>query len=81
MEKTDAKIIAIALEEEDSQWKTLKLNYPKFTHIYGKGKWDNEIGDSYGVTATPAYFILDKDKKIISKPEDIEALKAFFVKH
>lgn len=78
LEKTEAKIIAIALEEEDSQWKTMKLNYPKFTHIYGKGKWDNEIGNNYGVTATPTYFILDKDKIIVSKPEDIEALKGFF---
>ncbi|WP_242133930.1 TlpA family protein disulfide reductase [Aestuariivivens marinum] len=80
LEKGLVKVIAIAIEDEDIKWKTLKLNYPEFIHIYGKGKWDNEIGNSYGVTATPTYFILDKDKKIISKPEDVEALKAWFTK-
>jgi protein-disulfide isomerase len=41
----------------------------------GFGKWDNEIGNSYNVTSTPTYFVLDKDKKIMAKPYDFEALK------
>ena len=77
-EKGLVKVIAVALEDEDTKWKTLKLNYPDFLHVYGKGKWENEIGNSYGVTATPTYFILDKDKNIVDKPEDVEALKMFF---
>jgi hypothetical protein len=32
------------------------------------------------VELTPAYFVLDKDKKIVAKPFDTEALKAFFDK-
>ncbi|WP_242203473.1 TlpA family protein disulfide reductase [Aestuariivivens insulae] len=72
------KVIAIALEEEDAKWKIEKLKHPEFIHVYGKGKWDNEIGNSYGVTETPTYFILDKDKKIVAKPEDIDELKTFF---
>ena len=47
-------------------------------HVYGEGKWDNEIGDAYGVTSTPTYFILDTDKKIESKPVDFETLMKFF---
>ena len=78
LEKNKVKVIAIGLEDEPNKWKDLKYKYPAFIHVYGEGKWDNEIGDAYGVTSTPTYFILDKDKKIISKPVDFKALKAFY---
>lgn len=76
-EKGKVKVLAIGLEEEPNKWKDLTYSYPEFIHVYGKGKWDNEIGNDYGVTATPTYFILDKGKHIIEKPEDIEAVKLF----
>ena len=72
------QVIAIGLEETPYKWKDLTYNYPDFIHVYGEGKWDNKIGDDYGVTATPTYFILDKDKKIIDKPDNFKVLKAFF---
>ena len=77
-EKGLIKAIAIGLEDEPYKWKDLTYSYPSFIHVYGEGKWDNEIGDAYGVTSTPTYFVLDKDKKIVSKPEAIKALKLFF---
>tara|TARA_R110002096_G_scaffold49384_6_gene130457 strand:- start:166 stop:1497 length:1332 start_codon:yes stop_codon:yes gene_type:complete len=77
-QKDFVKVIAIGLEDEPNEWKTLTKKYTEFIHVYGKGKWDNEIGNNYGVTATPSYFVLDKDKKIIAKPENFEALKTFF---
>ena len=77
-EKGFLKVVAIGLEDEPYKWKDLTYSYPDFIHVYGEGKWDNEIGDAYGVTSTPTYFILDKDKKIIEKPEDFESLKVFF---
>ncbi len=76
--KNNVKVLAIGLEEEPLKWKELTKKYPSFIHIYGDGKWDNEIGNNYGVTGTPTYFILNKDKKIMAKPEDFEALKMFF---
>ncbi|WP_147677648.1 TlpA family protein disulfide reductase [Algibacter pacificus] len=78
LDKGLAKVVAIGLEDEPYNWKSLTYDYPNFIHVYGEGKWDNEIGDAYNVTATPTYFILDKDKKIISKPENFKALQAFF---
>ncbi|GAA4890543.1 hypothetical protein GCM10023311_13470 [Flaviramulus aquimarinus] len=76
-EKDLIQVVAVGLEDESYKWKDLTYSYPNFIHVYGEGKWDNEIGDAYGVTATPTYFVLDKDKKIISKPENIEELKLF----
>ncbi len=78
--KGKIKVVAVALEEETLKWKDLIANYPEFIHVYGEGKWENEIGNDYGVTATPTYFVLNKNKKIIAKPSDIDALKAFFDK-
>jgi thiol-disulfide isomerase/thioredoxin len=77
----DTKVIAIGLEDEPYNWNNEILYYPDFIHVYGKGKWDNPIGDSYGVSATPTYFVLNKDKQIIAKPYDFEALKTFLEKN
>ena len=71
------KVIAVGLEDEAYRWNSETAYYPDFIHIYGEGKWDNPIGDAYGVVETPTYFILDKDKKVIDKPYDFKALKAF----
>jgi hypothetical protein len=66
------------LEDDNKTWKQKIKNFPEFIHVLGLGKWDNEIGDKYGITATPTYFVLDKNKRIISKPENIEVLKVFY---
>jgi hypothetical protein len=55
--------------------------YPAFTHVIGLGKWDNSIVKTYGVAATPMYFLLSASKIIMAKPyayEDLEVvLKGF----
>jgi len=78
LEDKKIKVIAIGLEEETTKWNELIKNLPYFKHVYGKGKWDNAIGNSYGVTSTPSYFILNSEKKIAAKPYDLQELKAFF---
>ena len=78
LEENKVQVVAIGLEDEPYGWKNLTYDYPEFIHVYGEGKWDNKIGDAYGVTSTPTYFILDKDKKIVGKPLDFEVLKEYF---
>ena len=78
LDKGFVKVIAIGLEDNDKTWSSTIKQFPDFIHVLGLGKWDNKIGDDYGVTATPTYFILDKAKRIIDKPNDVEALKSFF---
>ncbi len=77
----DTEVIAIGLEDEPYNWNNEILYYPEFIHVYGEGKWDNPIGDSYGVTATPTYFVLNKNKQIIAKPYDFEVLKEYMDKN
>ena len=75
--KEQMQVIAIGLEDEQFRWKSETYNFPLFTHVLGLGKWNNEIGKKYNVNATPAYFVLDKDKKIIAKPYDFIALRKY----
>lgn len=77
-EKGKIKVIAVALEDDGKNWKIKMKSFPEFIHVLALGKWDNAIGDNYGVTTTPTYFILDKDKKIVAKPENFESLKAYY---
>jgi len=77
-EKGSVKVVAVGLEDEPYKWKNLTYDMPNFIHVYGEGKWDNEIGDRYGVTSTPTYFILNEQKEIVAKPVLLEDLKAFF---
>ncbi|WP_290700762.1 TlpA disulfide reductase family protein [Lacinutrix sp.] len=77
-QKEDIQVVAIALDNDLYRWKDLTYQYPDFLHVFGEGKWDNPIGDQYNVTGTPSYFVLDKDKKIIAKPEDVNDFKSYF---
>ncbi len=76
--RNKVKVIAIGLEDEPYSWKSLTYDLPSFIHVYGEGKWDNPIAKNYGVTGTPTYFVLDSDKRIVAKPESLEALQDFF---
>ena len=75
-DKKDLKVIALGLEDDAENWQKAIAEYPDFIHVLGLGKWDNPTSDAYGIESTPSYFLLDKDKKIMAKPYDFEALKA-----
>lgn len=79
-DKKNTKVVAIGLEEEESKagWEDIIKDYPFFINIYGRGKWENPFAKTYAVHATPTYFILDKDKTIIAKPDTVGDLKVYF---
>lgn len=61
---TDLKAVTKAIKQEHYPW----INIAQL-----KG-WDGPIAQAYDVSATPTFFLLDKDKKIIAKPRSIEML-------
>lgn len=73
--KTKTKVVAFAMEEDDSVWKNYKKNLKGWHHVLGLGKWENKIARTYQINSTPTYFVLGSDKKIIANPERIEDLK------
>ena len=80
MEKGQMKVIAVGLEDEPTLWEKEIDKYPEFMHVLGLGKWGSDIANNYNVNATPTYYVLDKEKKIIAKPYDFEAFKKLFDK-
>jgi thiol-disulfide isomerase/thioredoxin len=68
------KVIAVGLEDFEQEWTPKAAQFSGFTNVLGLGKWNNEIGNKYDVTETPSYYLLDKDKKIVAKPETLEDL-------
>ncbi len=76
--KGKIQVVAIGLEDSPYNWKKLIATYPEFINVLGLGKWTNKLGVLYNVNETPTYFILDKNKKIIAKPNDILELRDYF---
>jgi thiol-disulfide isomerase/thioredoxin len=77
-DKKDLTVIAIGLEDEAENWQKMIGDYQNFIHVLGLGKWDNPTSNAYGVESTPSLFLLNKDKIIVKKPYDAEALKALW---
>jgi thiol-disulfide isomerase/thioredoxin len=71
-------VIAVALEDHKKDYEQFAAKLPSFTNILGLKKWENEMAKSYKIIATPTYFILDKEKRIVAKPEHFEDVKAYF---
>ncbi|NNE33328.1 MAG: redoxin family protein [Winogradskyella sp.] len=69
------KVVAYGLEDNDVMWSEVIKNYPDFIHVFGLGKWENQMVQTYGIAATPTYFLLDSDKVITAKPYDYEDLE------
>ncbi len=75
---SNIKVIAIGLEDEKTNWENMIQDYSNFTNILDLDKWDSSRVQDFGISAIPNYFILNKDKNIIAKPEDLEELKGYF---
>ena len=79
-EKIKVILVGLQTEEDKGAWKSETYYYPEFTHVLALGKWENAIVQNYNVNATPSYYVLDADKKIIAKPFEYVDLKDFFSK-
>jgi len=79
-EKIKVILVGLQTEEDKGAWKSETYYYPEFTHVLALGKWENAIVQNYNVNATPSYYVLDADKKIIAKPFEYVDVKDFFSK-
>ena len=73
--KPNIKVVAFGLEEDATNWTEEIKNYPNFIHVIGLEKWNNPIVKTYGVAATPMYFLLSSSKIIMAKPYSFEDLE------
>lgn len=69
------KVVAFGLENDKENWQKTIATMPGFIHVLGLQHWNNPVAIAYGISSTPSYLILDKDKKIVSKPSDLKSLE------
>ncbi|QNM84951.1 TlpA family protein disulfide reductase [Polaribacter pectinis] len=79
-DKKDIKVVAFSLERNDFGWNNMKTTLPNWHHVLGLNKWENKIARTYNIMATPTYFVLDANKKIIAKPEELKDVKEYLDK-
>jgi len=71
----NTKVIAFSLENNDKDWKKHIQKYPKWHNVIGLKKWENTTARTYQIFSTPTYIVLDKNKKIIAKPDTLEEVR------
>lgn len=73
------EIIAISVDTEETEFlEAIKSHGLNWTNIAELEGWDGPTVMEYGIHATPTIFILDKDKKILSKPTNKVKLRKEF---
>ena len=77
-ENTNFSMVAVSVKGELKSIKNLAKRYKAEAFFYHDGlEWESPAVSDYAVTATPSFFILDKDKKILYKPFDFSELIQF----
>lgn len=71
------QVLAIGLEDHETTWEKESAKLDTFEHAIALGKWESEYAQTYGISSTPTYFILDDEKRIIAKPKDDKAVVEF----
>lgn len=76
--KNDYELVTFALADHDDEVETaLSALRLSGWHFYDENRWDGKAFQDYHVVSTPTVFLLDKDKTIVCKPYDWEALKTY----
>jgi thiol-disulfide isomerase/thioredoxin len=74
---SDTTVVAVGLEDAKDTWEKTIKRFPDFIHTIALGKWESDLAKTYAIQRTPTFFVLDKDKKFIAKPENLEELLDF----
>ena len=77
-ENPDFSMVAVSVKGDLKKIKNIVKKNKISGYFYHDGlEWDCPYVDDYAVTATPSFYLLDKDKKIVFKPFDFKELVNF----
>lgn len=77
-ENPDFSLVAVSVKGDLKKIKNLVKKTKLNGYFYHDGlEWNCPFVDDYAVTATPSFYLLDKEKKIIFKPFDFDELVDF----
>ena len=72
LKQKNIEVIAFALDTDSKSYKETIASLPWINDTELKG-WQSSYTETYNVRATPTYFVLDKNGKIIEKPTNFSA--------
>ncbi|MNK86959.1 Thiol-disulfide oxidoreductase ResA [compost metagenome] len=70
LKSQNIEIVGFSLDNNLDEFRSKANLYPWINDSEGKG-WYSTYGETYNIVATPTYFVLDADNKIISKPNHV----------
>ena len=77
-ENPNFTLVAVSVKGELRKIKNIVKKNKIEGYFYHDGlEWDCPFVNAYAVTATPSFYLLDKDKKIVYKPFDFKDLENF----
>lgn len=80
LKSKNVEIVGLSLDADKNSYQKKAGNYPWINDSELKG-WYSSFADTYNVHATPSYFILDANNKIIAKPDHVgDVISALGVK-
>ncbi len=82
----NVSVISFGIEnnEDKEAWTEFVKKLPNWHNAIGthpEYKFDNETVQMYNLLGTPSYFVLDKNKKIIAMPNQLEDVEKYFGNH
>ncbi len=73
--RLNIKVVTVGLDEVRKDWINAIQRYPGWIHIQGKEKWDSPWARNYSIYATPTFYVIDEDTKMIGKANNVNELK------
>jgi len=71
------EVIGLSVDEDKASYLNRANSLPWINDSELKG-WNSSVSEKYNVHATPSYFILDANNKIVAKPHNFAAALAYF---
>jgi peroxiredoxin len=75
LKQKNVEVILVSLDENASDFAKFAAPFP-FISTTDYKKWEGQAALDYQVYATPSYFLLDKDLKIVKRLNSVEHIKA-----
>jgi thiol-disulfide isomerase/thioredoxin len=80
LKNPDIKVLAISLDEDQDAFLQFSREYGNMLHFCDFKKWSSDPAVKYNIAATPSFFLLDKERRIIDKYASFEAFSSALAK-
>ena len=75
----NTEVLAVSIDSSKTDWQSfVTANDLNWINVCDTNSWNGKAATDYYIYATPTMFLVDKNKKLISVPLNIEALKQYF---